>query len=108
MTRSHGAASPCSHELPDIRPKPLAIRELPAGLRQPFAERRDIRSREMLLRRVRGEFDEMPGLRLTLAQAQRLFTLRKDVCERVLNTLTLGGVLSRTRDDRYARRDVVP
>jgi hypothetical protein len=62
----------------------------------------------MLLRRVRGEFDEMPGLRLTLAQAQRLFTLRKDICERILNALAVAGVLARTPDDRFARRDVLP
>ena len=66
--------------------------------------RRDEQSREQLLRRVRAEFDEMPCLRLTLAQAARLFTLRQDVCARVLDTLVHEHLLWRTADGRYARR----
>ena len=42
---------------------------------------------EALVRRVRAEYQDMPGLRLTLAQAQRLFGLREDICVRVLNTV---------------------
>ena len=38
-------------------------------------ERRNWASRDLLVRRVRGEFDEMPGLRLTFAQAKLLFVL---------------------------------
>ena len=68
-------------------------------------ERRDLRSRELLLQRVRAEFTEMPGLRLTLAQARRLFALRTDICERVLNTLAAAGVVVRAPDGRYSRRD---
>ena len=37
------------------------------------AERRDIAQREALVQRLIAEFDEMPGLRLSLAQASRLF-----------------------------------
>ena len=44
--------------------------------------------------RVRGEFVEMPGLRLTLAQAARLFHLEAARCERVLAALVESGVLS--------------
>ena len=40
-----------------------------------------------LLRRVRGEFIEMPGLRLTSSQAQRLWGLAREDCERVLQAL---------------------
>jgi hypothetical protein len=46
-----------------------------------------------LYRRVRGEFREMPGLRLTLDQAARLFTIERSVCHRVLNALVRDGVL---------------
>jgi hypothetical protein len=33
-----------------------------------------------VLRRVQGEYIEMPGLRLTIAQAQRLWGLDRAVC----------------------------
>ncbi len=34
-----------------------------------------------VLRRIQGEFIEMPGLRLTPAQAQRLWGLERAVCD---------------------------
>jgi hypothetical protein len=53
-------------------------------------------SHERRLRaRVAGEFREMPGLTLTLAQASRLFSLEADRCERVLGALVQHGVLVR-------------
>jgi hypothetical protein len=69
-------------------------------------ERRDHASRKQLADRVRAEFDEMPCLRLTCAQAQRLLGLRADVCERVLNELLRAGTLWRGEDDRFALRSV--
>jgi selenocysteine lyase/cysteine desulfurase len=45
--------------------------------------------------RVTGEFREMPGLTLTLAQAARLFSLDPERCERVLGALVQHGVLVR-------------
>ena len=68
-------------------------------------ERRDTTSREQLLRRVRGEFEEMPCLRLTGPQARRLFGLPIDVCERVLTELVQERTLMRGPDDRYRLRD---
>src|SRR5687767_12635326 len=50
-------------------------------------ERRIQSSRDALVRRVYGEFYEMPCLRLTPGQAQRLFDLRPDVCQRILTSL---------------------
>jgi len=47
-----------------------------------------------LCARVQAEFVEMPGLRLTLAQAVRLFNIEPDQCQRVLGTLILGGHLT--------------
>jgi hypothetical protein len=44
--------------------------------------------------RVRAEFTEMPGLRLTLPQASRLFNLERTQCERVLVTLVDMRILS--------------
>ncbi len=66
-----------------------------------FPDRRDFASREQLLRRIRAEFDEMPCLRLTFGQAQRLFGLRPDVCERVLQTLVAEHTLTRAIDGRF-------
>ena len=72
----------------------------------PANERRNAASRRALVDRVRTEFTEMPGERLTCAQAQRLFALRPDICERVLAALVREGVLVRGFDGRYgSRRD---
>ena len=46
-----------------------------------------------LRERVRGEYLEMPGLRLTLAQAARLFDLELRLCSQVLETLVTDGML---------------
>jgi hypothetical protein len=46
--------------------------------------------------RVRGEFVEMPGLELTLAQAVRLWTLGADDCRYVIDALVDGGFLKWT------------
>jgi hypothetical protein len=40
-----------------------------------------------MLRRIQGEFREMPGLRLTCRQAQRLWNLDQLVCESLLAAL---------------------
>ena len=49
-----------------------------------------------LCRRIHAEFREMPGLRLTLPQAARLFSLEPDRCERVLAALVESGQLAST------------
>lgn len=54
--------------------------------------------------RIAAEYREMPELKLTLAQAARLFSLDPVRCERVLDALVRRGVL--TTDGRtFARRD---
>ena len=42
---------------------------------------------EQMVLRIRGEFLEMPGLRLTCRQAQRLWGLDAVVCESLLAAL---------------------
>jgi len=54
-----------------------------------------------LLEIVRGEFLEMPGLRLTRQQARRLWGLDVDTCDAVLSTLEGAGFLRRTREGKY-------
>lgn len=62
-----------------------------------------------LLDRVRGEFREMPGLRLTVPQAQRLWHLDESTCMAVLEHLREQSLLWRTRDGAYiADPDVQP
>lgn len=55
------------------------------------------------LDRVRGEYLEMPGLRLTLAQAVRFWSLDPDTCVRVLDALVKVRFLVVTSDGLYAR-----
>jgi predicted transcriptional regulator of viral defense system len=59
-----------------------------------------------LISRVRGEFNEMPGLKLTSRQAQRLWDLDRGECERVLGRLVRDGFLERTTDGAYVRSSV--
>ena len=47
-----------------------------------------------LQRRVRAEFREMPGLRLTLTQASRLFNIDAARCRRILGLLVDEGSLA--------------
>lgn len=56
-----------------------------------------------LLNRVRSEFIEMPGLRLRIDQAQRLWNLDRAVCESILRSLVDAKFLGRFDDDLYAR-----
>jgi hypothetical protein len=88
-----GERDPTSQNNPPIVSDPAYVREIP--------DRRDVSSREQLLRRVRAEFAELPCLRLTRAQAQRLFGLRPDVCDRVLATLVADYTIRLDIDARY-------
>lgn len=54
-----------------------------------------------LLARIRGEFREMPGLRLTVSQACRLWQLEAHVCEQAIAELVQEGFLHRTSDGKY-------
>jgi hypothetical protein len=58
-----------------------------------------------LLRRIRGEFLEMPGLRLTEAQAARLWGIDLPVCSELLRALIDTRFLFRTRDGAVMRVD---
>ena len=53
--------------------------------------------------RIRGEFLEMPGLRVTPQQASRLWAVDRATSELVLDQLTSAGFLSRTREGAYLR-----
>jgi len=56
-----------------------------------------------LLKRIRAEYLEMPGLRLTLEQAQRLCGVDRAECKAVLDGLVEAKFLCRKPDGAYAR-----
>jgi hypothetical protein len=58
-----------------------------------------------VVRRIRGEFLEMPGLRLTPEQARRLWRLDETACEAVLGALVDARFLAKTRDGAFVRDD---
>jgi hypothetical protein len=58
---------------------------------------------EEVLRRVQGEFLEMPGLRLTEPQARRLWGLDAASCGALLGALVEAKFLFRTRDGAFMR-----
>ena len=71
---------------------------------RPFPERRNVTARTTLLRRIRSEFEEMPGLSLTLAQSARLFGIPPEACSRILAKFAEEGLLSLTINRRYILR----
>ena len=58
---------------------------------------------EDVLRRVRGEFLEMPGMRLTEAQAGRLWNLDPASCRALLTALVDSRFLFKTGDGAFMR-----
>lgn len=58
---------------------------------------------EELLRRIQGEFLEMPGLRLTEDQARRLWALDAAMCTALLGALVDTRFLFRTRSGAFMR-----
>ena len=60
-------------------------------------------SKALITERVRGEFREMPGLTLTLAQAGRLWSLDAVTCGEVLSHLVDTGYLCRRADGAFCR-----
>lgn len=58
---------------------------------------------DVILQRVYGEFLEMPGLRLTSRQAQRLWGLDEPTCVQVLEYLVDAKFLCRSVNGGYCR-----
>lgn len=62
---------------------------------------RTLRLSPQLLARIRSEYREMPGLRLTLHEARRLWGLDTQTCSAALAALLAAGFLSSTRDGAF-------
>ena len=60
---------------------------------------------DALLHRIRGEFVEMPGLRLTHAQAARLWHLDHATVTTLLTALVEAKFLARTAAGAYQRAE---
>jgi hypothetical protein len=64
-----------------------------------------------VLRRLRAEFLEMPGLRLTSPQVERFCGIERQLCQALLDTLvetkflcvTFNGVYARATDGEVSR-----
>lgn len=59
---------------------------------------------EPLVCRVRSEYLEWPRLRLSLAQACRLWTADADLCRRVLQQLVEEGLVTESDQGVYSAR----
>ena len=58
---------------------------------------------ERVVYRIREEFREMPGLRLTPAQATRLWGLEDETCRRVIDVLVAAEYLRWTDSGAVTR-----
>ena len=63
----------------------------------------EVRPPARLMRRIENEYREMPGLKLTEQQAQRLWGLDAPTCRTILVALTQKRFLMRTAKGMYIR-----
>ena len=66
-------------------------------------ERAHVEVSDVILQRIYGEFIEMPGMRLTLSQAQRLWGLDERTCQVLLEYLVDMKFLCRSPHGNYGR-----
>ena len=57
---------------------------------------------DSLVARVRAEYSEMPGLRLTVSQACRLWHVDVSTCEMLFEQLVREGFLYKTEKSAYS------
>jgi len=60
---------------------------------------------DSIVQRIREEFREMPGLRLTPAQAVRLWGLEMETCRQIIDALVAGSFLRWTAAGAVTRVD---
>jgi hypothetical protein len=76
---------------------------MPDNDQSPQGPGENARDLDDVLRRVEGEYQEMPGMCVTRMQAQRLWGLDSTTCELVLTTLLERGIVRRTSRDMYVK-----
>jgi hypothetical protein len=85
-------------------PAALDITLVPAAAHLPAAvrvERRNLAVRHALMQRIHSEFEEMPGLSLTVSQAGKIFGLHVEIIGRILERLSDTRVLRRRNDGQF-------
>ena len=90
-----------------LRSGAVACSHQPVGKASAMNEKVLSTSSPDLLHRIRAEFNEMPGLRLTFHQAQRLWGLDEKTCLNALAELVGSGFLARNAG-HYSRRSTSP
>jgi hypothetical protein len=58
---------------------------------------------ELVTKRVQAEFDEMPGMTLTMPQASRLFGIERETCREVVERLVSMSYLKWTASGAVTR-----
>lgn len=58
---------------------------------------------EVVAKRVRAEFEEMPGMSLTMPQASRLFGIEQAICKTIVDRLVTAAYLRWTQDGAVTR-----
>ena len=79
------------------------VEEMNPGQAQPVASEECVMESATLVARVRGEFIEMPGLQLTMAQAARLWGLDITACRNVVDVLVESAFLRWTDGGKIVR-----
>jgi len=94
------------HVLSAVRAKPARM-ALPAGMPAGVLhDRRNHERRDALVRRILAEFDDMPGMSLSLQQAGRFLGVDASACARILAALTREGLLHRTASLQFVRTEL--
>jgi hypothetical protein len=88
---------------PDVIGRPLEGSPSGAAADKPIES--ESKTLQELTRRIQAEYAEMPGLSVTLAQAQRLLASDRQTCTAAFKMLIGRGVLRRTAQGRYVRCD---
>jgi hypothetical protein len=65
--------------------------------------RRGFMDVELMTRRVQAEFEEMPGMKLTMPQASRLFGIERETCRAVVERLVTACYLRWTDSGAFTR-----
>jgi hypothetical protein len=73
------------------------------GPRRPYLKVQPTQSIVELTARIRAEFDESPGMRVTQAQISRLFLLDSTLCSTVVSALVDSGFLRKDGIGRYLK-----
>jgi hypothetical protein len=60
-----------------------------------------------LVQRIQAEFEEAPGLAITVERGVRFWALEAATCERVLTNLREAGFLIKSADGHFKRKPTV-